>query len=358
MTGAPSYISTYAVFNVPTAIPGGDQTNNTEISIWNGLGGFGTGSGLIQGGVGLSTSPTAASYDSWREYCCGDGDSNGFGGAFVPNPGDQIYSVEWYCDSVGNLNLNGGYGCTYLHDLSTGAILNCTSATGSPCWSVQALPLCSSNPNVKNCMTVGLAAEFVIEDQSPQLEVPSTAFTDFAPQVTMSGGAYSAKTGSFSQTISTDPQVTILTDFTSTTTHMHVTLGTSDQTYFNIEPSTAPTLKITSPQNNATVYLPPSGVVTFTATASDTTDGTWPLARYGTTGPTTITWSSDVDGPFPSGTAGGTSTQFDFIGKPAGVRHVTARVTDSVGLTTTATITVNIQPSHISTTHIPILRLP
>jgi hypothetical protein len=38
----------------------------------------------------------------------------------IPNPGDTIYSQEWYCDSQGNLNLNGGFGCTYLVDQTTG----------------------------------------------------------------------------------------------------------------------------------------------------------------------------------------------------------------------------------------------
>jgi len=128
MTGAPYYVSTEAVFNVPQAIPSGDETGGkttgTEIAIWNGLGGFGTGSGLIQGGVGISTTPYAAVYGSWREYCCGDKYSNGYPGAFTPIPNDTIYSVEWYCDSQGNLNLNGGYGCTFLEDERSGAILS------------------------------------------------------------------------------------------------------------------------------------------------------------------------------------------------------------------------------------------
>jgi hypothetical protein len=237
LTGDPNYVSTEAIFNVPTGIPGGGGTTSTEISIWNGLGGFQTGSGLIQGGVSVQTTPTVASYGSWREYCCGDGNSNGYGGAFVPNPGDKIYSQEWYCDANGNLNLNGGYGCTYLHDLTSGAILSCTSATGSPCWSVKALPLCSANPTAPNCMTLGFAAEFVIENQSPQVLASSTAFTDFTPMVTISGSAYSSRTNSYSKTISTDSAVSLLTDFTSTTTHVTVSLGTIDQTYFSVSPS-------------------------------------------------------------------------------------------------------------------------
>jgi hypothetical protein len=146
LTGAPSYVSVEATFNVPRAIPGGDATTSTGVAIWNGLGGYGTGSGLIQGGIQIQTGPTTAAYQTFREYCCGDPDSNGYGGDFNPNPGDQIYSQQWYCDSVGNLNLNGGYGCSFLHNMTSGAILSCTAANGSPCWSVQALPLCTASP--------------------------------------------------------------------------------------------------------------------------------------------------------------------------------------------------------------------
>jgi hypothetical protein len=236
ITGKPEYVATDAVFNVPEAIHGGDGTTKTEIAIWNGLGGFGTGSGLIQGGVNLYTTPSAAAYGSWREYCCGDGDSNGYGGAFVPRPGDKIYSLEWYCDSKGDLDLNGGYGCTFLEDETSGAILNCSVAGGHPCWSVKALPLCSASPHTPNCMTLGKAAEFVIEDQSPQVSKTSTAFTDFTPTVTMAGSAYSSATGRYSQTISNDPSIWPLLDFTHTTTHMRVALGSTDETYFTIEP--------------------------------------------------------------------------------------------------------------------------
>ncbi|MGD0363513.1 MAG: hypothetical protein ABSC93_21740 [Bryobacteraceae bacterium] len=234
MTGAPKYLSTEANFNVPTGIPSGDETTGTEIAIWNGLGGYTTGSGLIQGGVNLETTPTVALYGSWREYCCGDGDSNGYGGAFVPNPGDQIYSQEWYCDKNGNISQGGGYGCTFLQDVTSGAILNCVSPTGSPCWSVKALPTCVKNPAYPNCMTLGDAAEFVIENQTPQCCSPATAFSDFTPTVDMYGSAYSSKTGSYSQTVSTDPKVTTLVDFTATTSHMSVSLGTTDQTYFTM----------------------------------------------------------------------------------------------------------------------------
>jgi hypothetical protein len=64
LTGAPNYISIEATYNIPTGIPGGDQTTLTAIAIWTGLGGFGTGSGLIQGGVYVQTTPTIAAYGS------------------------------------------------------------------------------------------------------------------------------------------------------------------------------------------------------------------------------------------------------------------------------------------------------
>ena len=290
LTGRPNYLSTEATFNVPTAIPGGDKTTSTLTSIWNGLGGFETGSGLIQGGVSVETTPTIASYGSWREYCCGAGhNSNGYGGAFIPNPGDKIYSEEWYCDSAGNPDLNGGYGCTFLQDYNSGAILSCTSPAGSPCWSATALPLCSQSPGTPNCETRGLAAEFIIENQSTQVSSTSTAFTDFTPKVTMAGSAYSSKTDKYSQTISTDPTVYLLGDFTNTTTRMTVTLGTTDQTYFSVSevvPPTAPTgvkakagnaqatVSFSAPANNGgakiseyTVF-PQPGIGNYTATGT------------------------------------------------------------------------------------------
>src|SRR6202008_4521554 len=88
-------------------------------------------------------------------------------------------------------NLDGGYGCSFVHDLNTSAILNCSSASGSPCWSVPALPLCSVNPSAPNCMTVGTSAESIIELQSDQLQPRRGAFTPFVETVRMTGSARS-----------------------------------------------------------------------------------------------------------------------------------------------------------------------
>jgi hypothetical protein len=236
LTGSPEYDFIEATFNVPTGIPGGDQTTDTEISIWVGVGG-GTGRvGLMQDGIFLSTTPTTASYNSFQEYCCGDSNQTS-GGGFSPNPNDELYAQSWYCNATGARDINGGYGCALLQDMTPpGAILSCTSPTGSPCASVKANPLCSVSPTAPECFTLGPTAEFIIENDSPQAIPPSTAFTDFTPKVTMSGSAFSTQTNSLSQTISTDPAVTVLTDWTKDGTHILVALGTTDETYFNIEP--------------------------------------------------------------------------------------------------------------------------
>jgi Peptidase A4 family len=238
LNGAQDYSLIEATFNVPTAVPGGDDTDDTVISVWVGIGGAFTGPGLMQDGVDVSTTPSIASYASFQEYCCGDASQTG-GGRFTLNAKDEVYAEAWYCDANGNLNLNGGYGCAFVQDMTSGAIMSCASATGSPCGSVKANVLCSVNPKAANCFTLGTSADFVIENDSPQAPIPSKTFTDFNDKVTMAGSAFSTQTDSLSQTISNDPNVTVLTDWTNLSTHIVVNLGTTDQTYFNIEPGQA-----------------------------------------------------------------------------------------------------------------------
>lgn len=235
LTGLPEYSLVEATFNVPTGIPSGDGTTDTVVSVWVGVGG-GTGQvGLMQDGIDVWTTPTTASYNSFQEYCCGDANQTS-GGGFSPNPGDQLYAQAWYCDATGNRNINGGYGCAFVQDLTSTATLSCTSATGSPCASVKANALCSVSPTTPNCFVLGPSADFIIENDSPQAHPPSTAFTDFTPKVTMAGSAFSTQTNTLSQTISNDPIITVLTDWTKDGTHMLVALGTKDETYFWIEP--------------------------------------------------------------------------------------------------------------------------
>lgn len=221
--GAPSYVMTEATFNVPAGIPSGDRTGNTGISIWNGLGGFGTGGGLIQSGIQMFTSTTSASYIMFREYCCGDGPSNNYTPTFTPAPGDSIFSEDWYCDANGEFNVNGGYGCSFMHDITQNAYFTCVSPSDTSCASVAAL----------SGFVVGKAAEFIIE-----LEV-GPAFTDFSPGVTISGTAGVAygnsSTISLTETINNDPTVWQLGDFTQPqSSEMNVSLGSDEQVNFDI----------------------------------------------------------------------------------------------------------------------------
>ena len=267
MTGSAPYKSITATFQVPTAISGAEGTTSTLASFWPGLGGFNSGSGLIQAGVTLQTTPTAASYTTWREYCCGDGDSNGYGGAFVPSPGDKILAQAWYCDANGQEDIGGGFGCSYLYDYQSGAVFSCTTPKGSPnnqpCWSVKALTLCSVNPTAPNCMTLGTSAEFILENQSGQLSPPTDQFPKFTPTVAMSGAAV---TSTGVSAVDTDPTVTLLTDYAHGPPCMLVALAgigttsfTANPCWFHdvpgaasdvaVAPGTSPTSWYTTPEN-------------------------------------------------------------------------------------------------------------
>jgi hypothetical protein len=219
MTGAAPYDSITTTFQVPTAIPGAEGTTVTAAIIWPGLGGFNTGSGLIQAGVEIQTTTTTASYVAWREYCCGDPDSNGYAGAFVPSPGDKILAQVWYCDANGQVNLNGGFGCSYLYDFQSGAVFNCTTPRGNgnnpPCWSVKALPLCSVSPTTPFCMTLGMSAEVIVENAS--------GFPGFTPSLAMDGVAGSVSQNS-AVTVNNDPAVFLLRDYPHGPPHVLVSL--------------------------------------------------------------------------------------------------------------------------------------
>jgi hypothetical protein len=232
LTGAPDYVFTQATFYVPQAIPGGDNTGKTGIYLWNGLGGFDTeGGGLIQGIVSIQTTTTIATYSTFREYCCGDCQytlgpgtncspsppATGNQGFFSPNPGDFIFDQAWYCDATGNPNINGGYGCVFMQNQTSGAIVSCTSYLGSPCSSVKAFPLCSVSPKPSPCMTLGKSAEFIIEN-------PAGALTDFvhaivpgqSEGVKMEGWAITSSGTSYSS--GDDPAVNLFAD-TSASSH-------------------------------------------------------------------------------------------------------------------------------------------
>lgn len=225
LAGSPTYEFIAGWFSMPTAVPGGEKTTETASSIWDGITGSPT--ALIQSGIEMQTTPAYATYTAWREYCCGDSDSNGYGGGFSPNPGDEIYAQNWYCSANGAVDLTGGYGCSYLDDETSGELLTCTLAHGSPCWSVKA------NSN----WTFGKTAEFIDENQSSQLLPSNTyhAFTDFSPAVTFTGGALLQDQNS--RDVGDDPSLLILTDSSHQSSHVVVSTTSDQSTLFTMEAS-------------------------------------------------------------------------------------------------------------------------
>jgi len=95
--------------------------------------------------------------------------------------------------------------------------------------------------------------------------------------------------------------------------------------------NTPPSVTITSPANGAS--FPSSASITFSGSASDTEDGDL-------TG--TLAWTSSIDGSI------GTGGSFNAV-LSAGTQTITASVTDSGGLTGTASITITVNPSSVIT---------
>lgn len=261
LEGAPRYVAVQSYMNVPTAIPGGDGTTGTQTALWNGLGGFGTGSGLIQSGFFLTTSTVAAGYATFREYCCGDPNGVSFPGAFTPNPGDVLLVQNWYCDGDGTPNVDGAFGCSYVHDLTSGALLNCTTQS-TACPAAEGLTPCSTDNAVPNCMTPGGMAEFIAEQTSDQQGFP-VSFTPIAPTVAMSGFATSTtgNQGHLSEYVNTDPAVVLLTDWTNASTRLDVRIHGNDTTCFTTyarqpEPQSPPRVECSAaplPQNSSPI---------------------------------------------------------------------------------------------------------
>jgi hypothetical protein len=218
LTGDAIYTYTEATFNVPTAIPHGDGTGDAGISIWTGLDGNG-GPPLIQTGAQVQTTGNAATYEIFREYCCGSPTSNNYVTPFSPNPGDTIFAESWYCDRNGNVSTTQHYGCTFLFDETSGGMLNCVQFSDPNCPSVQAQ---------SSWTGFGQSADFIIE-----LEV-QPSFMEFTPDVIMAGSAYSKKRKK-SVSIVNATTVNKLTDFTnSKQTVMGVVLGPKNDVDFHI----------------------------------------------------------------------------------------------------------------------------
>jgi hypothetical protein len=130
-----------------------------------------------------------------------------------------------------------------------------------------------------------------------------------------------------------------------------------------------PELRIITPQEGANIKLSAYVPVQFQASVVDVNDGQWPdtLAcpacwwgwPQNPQPPSVVTWKSDVDGAFPTSgfdASGGTSISYDFTNSPEGPRYVTASVTNSAGITNTATIAISVAANHVTPT--PVITWP
>jgi hypothetical protein len=189
----------------------------------------------------------AAAYGTWREYCCGDPDSNDYngipyGGNLVPLAGDRILVSAWYCDENGEFNIAGGYGCTHLHDLTAGWVFSCTLPSGTEggkeCWSVKAMPECPPGVTVNQqeklgCMIFGNSAEFILENQPP---TGTEGFPRFMPFRMVGIALTSAGPITW---VDIDPTVFLLTDYTRGPPRITVTLPGNANTAFRAGPKRA-----------------------------------------------------------------------------------------------------------------------
>jgi len=233
LQGSPTYSRIVGLFVVPTALPGAIGTTYTSVSIWSGING--STNDLVQSGIDMATTPTVASYSSFREVCCGNTTSTNVG-FFNVSPGDQISTNNWYCDAQGNPNIKGGYGCSIVLDLTTGQQIYC----------VLAKPANGDCPSatILAPATVGRTAEFIVENMSPQFSnTPTTQWPAFTPRLEMDGYAYSDKTQTWLD-VDTDPNVVLLTDGVNDPTDtIVVSIAAPDSTFWSVKPTPVPQIQ-------------------------------------------------------------------------------------------------------------------
>jgi hypothetical protein len=174
-----SYVLNSASWNVPAVTPGGYETGTTDMTVWNGLG------NVFQAILDVQTTSSAVFYGIHRQdfdpHTAGTDEG---GTRFTPNAGDTIFAQEWYCDSKGNVNLTGGYACTYMEDSTQHVFWACDSATttSSDCVAYTLKPADLANGNL------GFWADFIIEDDTDEFAKNSAEWPDFS-SVTMLGAA-------------------------------------------------------------------------------------------------------------------------------------------------------------------------
>jgi hypothetical protein len=243
------YVFNEASFVVPTVTPGGYGTSTTAMTIWNGL------DNVFQAIVDVSATATTHHFGIHRQNFYNN-DSTSIdeeGTLFTPHTGDTIYAQEWYCDAKGNVQMSGGYGCTYMSDMPAGGgpavVWECDQANGKDCQSYTIDPSDLTNG------ALGKWAEFIIEDDTGEVggNCPAATKTthcydewpDFSP-VTMNGSVFVVQGVGVSETgtwvtTDTDPTVQLLADNTASVPyergdgHLLITLPTGGVKWHEVQ---------------------------------------------------------------------------------------------------------------------------
>jgi hypothetical protein len=208
-----SYGAIFAQVVVPKVHPG----PTTAMTIWDGL------DNVCQAIIDVGTTKTAATFGIHHQ--CFDPHTKGSdtaGTRFTPKPGDLIFLEVWYCDGKGNLNLSGGYACTFMIDLTRASVWACDRANSSDCpsYKLDSADLVNGN--------LGFWADFIIENDSGQVVKGSQQWPVFSP-VTMVGWASVIKGNGVSGDAklvgtTTDPKVRWLVDDSKSNQHLRITL--------------------------------------------------------------------------------------------------------------------------------------
>jgi hypothetical protein len=208
-----SYGANEANVIVPNVTPG----PTTAMTIWNGL------DNVFQAIVDVTSTKTTAYFGIHRQSFDHHNEGTDTAGTrFTPAPGDLIFIEEWYCNAKGGLNLNGGYECTYMLDLTQLTVWECDQAESPDC------PSYTLDASDLGNGKLGFWAEFIIEDDTNQVDKDSEEWPIFSP-VTMVGTANVIKgdgvkgSGKFVAT-NTDPTVQLLTDNNKSNRHLRITL--------------------------------------------------------------------------------------------------------------------------------------
>ena len=208
-----SYGASTATLVIPKLTPG----PTAAATIWNGL------DNVFQAIVDVTTTPTVAYFGIHHQtFDKHSGHTDNAGTRFTPATGDHISIEEWYCNAKGNLDLNGGYECTNMVDITQHAQWECDKATSSDC------PSYKLNAGDLGNGKLGWQTEFIIEDDSKH----AGEWPIFSP-VTMHGSADvitgdgtkgSGRFVSMNYGSLSDPKITLYTDNNNSIKHLRITL--------------------------------------------------------------------------------------------------------------------------------------